>query len=78
LKLAIGSAEAVVAVIDWDGPLPRKGDYIAVPGADGHDPLVPGHLRAVLYVAWHFLGGEPAGGGLYSAAEEPYAEVMIS
>lgn len=77
MRIAINSDAVAVAVIEYNGPLPRKGDYISVPGS-GDGDLVIRDLHAVRYVVWHVLEEKPGTDGLYAPKAEPFIEVMVA
>lgn len=80
MKLIIVQEGQLVAVVsDWDGPVPRTGDYLYHPEpGDYGQPRVNGDIAGcVKQVVWGIHGRNKAEKRFFVGALEPFAEVVI-
>lgn len=80
MKLIVTQEDQAAAVIDnWEGPVPRQGDYLYHPGpGDYGQPRVNGNTAGcVRQVIWGIHGRHKAEKQYFASAREPFAEVVI-
>jgi hypothetical protein len=71
--------ETVVDLPDWDGPVPRVGDYLFHPGPETTHPQDEGSMAnvagCVRQVIWHLH--ERTGDGRFIKTTAPYVQITI-
>lgn len=85
LKMIISSNEGVIGTIDnWEGPVPRPGDYIFHPMLDNREVLGRGdggNVISVQTVTWGILARPRVRTGQFTGRTEeyggPYVEVFV-
>ena len=74
MKLVINSSEGIVGIIqDYDGPVPRRGDYIGHPTLDGRHST---NVMSVKTVTHYILTRTP-GAGHFTGHSSPEIEVWV-
>jgi hypothetical protein len=76
----VSGSETVVDLPEWDGPVPRTGDYLFHPGPEGTHPQddswgADNVAGCVSTVTWHLH--QRTGDGRFIMTTEPYVEITI-
>lgn len=75
MELTIVQGDRVIARIkDWQGPVPRAGDYISLPSRSPE--RAPVNVMKVMSVTWAILARQP-GLGHFTGSSDPYVVVTV-